>query len=177
MKTTRTTKSIVVAAVVLMAGATLALAHGGWDNGGYGRHMGGYYGGHMMGPGYGGPMMGPGYGGPMMGPGWGRGYRGGNGDISDEDRAKIDAARDKFYDETRALRRDIDDKAYDLNKEISKDDPDAKKVAELQKQLSKLESEFDQKAVQHRLEMRKLLPESFQGRGWGPYGRGGYCWR
>ena len=86
MKTTRTTKSIVAAAVVLIAGATFAFAHGGWDNDDYG------YGGHMMGPGYGGNYM--------MGPGWGRGYHHGYGNLSDEDRAKIDAARDKFYDET-----------------------------------------------------------------------------
>jgi zinc resistance-associated protein len=172
MKTSRTTKSIVIAAVVLMAGVTFAFAHGGWGNDDYG------YGGHMMGPGYGGQMMGPGYGGNyMMGPGWGRGYHRGNGDLSDEARAKIDAARDKFYDETRSLRRNIDDKAYELNKEMDKDNPDAGKVAELQKQLSKLQTEFDQKSVQYRLEMRKLLPEDFRGSGRGYYGRGGYCWQ
>jgi Spy/CpxP family protein refolding chaperone len=173
MKATRNTKSIVIAAVVLIAGATFAFAHGGWGNDDYG------YGGRMMGPGYGGNyMMGPGYGGNyMMGPGWGRGYHHGYGNLSDEDRAKIDAARDKFYDETRSLRRDIDDKAYDLNKEMDKDTPDANKVAELQKQLSKLQSEFDQKRVQHRLEMRKLLPENYQGSERGYYGRGGNCWQ
>jgi Spy/CpxP family protein refolding chaperone len=171
MKTTHTTKTIVIAAVVLMAGATFAFAHGGWGNNGYGNN------GHMMGPGYSGHMMGPGYGGHMMGPGGGRGYHRGDSGLSDEARAKIDAARDKFYDETRSLRRDIDDKAYDLNKEMDKENPDANKVAELQKQLSKLETEFDQKAVQHRLEMRKLLPEDAQGSGRGYYGRGGNCWQ
>jgi Spy/CpxP family protein refolding chaperone len=163
MKATRNTKSIVIAAVVLIAGATFAFAHGGWGNDDYG------YGGRMMGPGYGGNYM--------MGPGWGRGYHHGYGNLSDEDRAKIDAARDKFYDETRSLRRDIDDKAYDLNKEMDKDTPDANKVAELQKQLSKLRGEFDQKRVQHRLEMRKLLPENYQGSERGYYGRGGNCWQ
>jgi Spy/CpxP family protein refolding chaperone len=172
MKTTHTTKYIVIAAVVLIAGATLAFAHGGWGNDDYG------YGGRMMGPGYGGHMMGPGYGDNyMMGPGWGRGYHRGYGNLSDETRAKIDAARDKFYDETRSLRRDIDDKAYELNKEMDKDNPDTGKVAELQKQLSKLRGEFDQKRVQHRLEMRKLLPEEFQGSERGYYGRGGNCWQ
>jgi len=178
MKTTRTTKSIVIAAVVLIAGATLAFAHGGWDNDNYGngRHMGGNYGG-MMGPGYRGYMMGPGYGGHMMGPGWGRGYGPGYGNLTDEQAAKIDAARDKFYDETRSLRRDIDDKAYELGKEMDKENPDTNKVGELQKQLSKLRAEFDQKAVQHRLEMRKLLPEESRVQGRGYYGRGGYCWQ
>lgn len=87
----------------------------------------------------------------------------------------MDAARDKFFDETRSLRRDMDDKAYDLHKEMNNENPDAKKVAEIQKDLSKLQADFDQKAVRHRLEMRKLLPEKYQARGWG-YGRGGRCW-
>ncbi len=169
MKTTRTTKSIVIAAVVLIAGATFAFAHGGWDNDGYGygRHMHGYHGG----------MMGPGYGGHMMGPGWGRGYGPGRSNLSDEQVDKIEAARDKFYDETRSLRRDINDKAYDLGKEMDKENPDANKVADLQKQLSKLQADLDQKAVQHRLEMRKLLPEESRVQGRGYYGRGGYCWQ
>lgn len=173
MKTTNATKSIVIAAVVLIAGATLAFAHGGW---GYGDSD---YGGRMMGPGSGGNyMMGPGYGGHhMMGPGWGRGERRGYGNLSDETRSKIDAARDKFYEETRTLRRDIDDKAYELNKEMDKDNPDTAKVGELQKQLSKLQTQFDQKSVQYRLEMRKLLPDDYQRPPRGYYGRGGYCWQ
>jgi Spy/CpxP family protein refolding chaperone len=91
--------------------------------------------------------------------------------LTDEQRAKIDAAREKFFDETRSLRRDIDDQAYALRKEMTSDNPDSGKVAQLQKQLSKLEAEFDQKKVQHQLEMRKLWPEKFKdhawGRGWG----------
>jgi Spy/CpxP family protein refolding chaperone len=187
MKTTHTTRTIIIAAVVLLAGATFAFAHGGWGNDGYGYggRMGGYggymmgpgYGGRMMGPGYGGHMMGPGYRGDRMGPGWGRGNgRGyGYGNLTDEQRAKIDSAREKFFDETRTLRRELDEKGFELRQELNRENPDAKKAAELQKQLSKLQADFDQKAVQHRLEMRKLLPEAFQGRGY--YGRGGYCWQ
>jgi zinc resistance-associated protein len=156
MKTTRTTQSIVIAAVVLIAGATFAFAHGGWDGdeGGDGRQMRGN-------------MMGPGCQGRMMGQGQGQGYHHGYANLSDEDQAKIDAAREKFFDETRTLRRDIDDQTYALRKEMNSDNPDSGKAAQLQKQLSKLEAEFDQKAVQHRLEMRKLLPEKFRDRGWG----------
>jgi Spy/CpxP family protein refolding chaperone len=158
MKTTRTTQSIILAAVILIAGASIAFAHGGWGDGdGYGRHMGG----SMMGP------CGQGQGNPMMEPGQGRGRHGGFANLSDEDRAKIDAAREKFFDETRSLRRDMDDQAYALHKEMNSDTPDSGKVAQLQKQLSKLEAEFDQKRVQHQLEMRKLWPEKFKDRGWG----------
>lgn len=176
MKITRTSQSIIIAAVVLIAGATFAFAHGGWggdDYGyGYGRHMRG----NMMGPGCQGRMMGPGYGNNMMGPGQGRGHHHGYANLSDEERAKVDAAREKFFDETRSLRRDIDDQTYALRKEMNSDKPDSGKVAQLQKQLSSLQAEFDQKAVQHRLEMRKLLPEKFRGGGWG-YGCGYRCWQ
>jgi zinc resistance-associated protein len=165
MKTTRTTQSMIIAALFLIAGAGVAFAHGGWggDDCGCRRHRGGA----MMGPGCQGRMTGPGQGNAMMGPGQGRGFHGKHANLSDEDRAKIDAAREKFFDETRSLRRDMDDQAYALHKEMNRDDPDSGKVVQLQKQLSKLQAEFDQKRVQHRLEMRKLWPEKFRKRDWG----------
>lgn len=177
MRTKRTTKVLIITSAILLIGGTIAFAHGGWGYGGYGgRHMRGY-GGHMMGPGYGGPMMG-------YGPGWGK--RGaGYGNLSEEEAAKLDAAREKFYNDTKALRREIDNKQIDLRDEMVKDDADTEKVLKLQRALSKLQADYDLKAVQHRLEMRKLLPEGFQGRGFGPghgfgpgrgSGRGGYCW-
>ena len=169
MKTTRTTKTIILAAVILIAGTAVAFAHGGWagDDCCCGRHMGCA----MMGPGGQSQMMKPGHGDAGMGPGQGHGCRGGYAGLSDGDRAKIDTAREKFFDDTRSLRRDMDDQAYALHKEMNSDNPDSGKVAQLQKQLSKLEAEFDQKKVQHQLEMRKLWPEKFKdhawGRGWG----------
>jgi Spy/CpxP family protein refolding chaperone len=171
MKTMRTTQSIIFAAVILIAGATVAFAYGGWGGDDYccGRHMGG----SMMGPGCQGRMMGPGQGRAMMEPGHGRGFHRGYANLTDEQRAKIDAAREKFFDETRSLRRDIDDQAYALRKEMTSDNPDSGKAAQLQKQLSKLQAEFDQKRVQHQLEMRKLWPEKFRDRCWGcGYGHG-----
>ena len=169
MKTSRNTKSIVLAAIILIVGTTFAYAQGGgYDNDcGCGRHMGR----SMMGPGYGGQMMDRGDSGRMMGPNncrnmmgerWGRGHHHRYADLSDQDRAKIDTAREKFFDETRTLRRDIDDQAYALHKEMRKDNPDSAKVTQLQKQLSKLQDELDLKAVQHRLEMRKLWPKQVQ---------------
>jgi Spy/CpxP family protein refolding chaperone len=177
MKTKRTTKALIITSAILLIGGTIAFAHDGWGYGGYGgHHMRGYRG-HMMGPGYGGPMMG-------YGPGWGK--RGaGYGNLSDEEAAKLDAAREKFYNETKELRREINNKQVDLRDEMVKDEADTGKVLKLQRELSKLQADFDQKAVQHRLEMRKLFPEGFQGRGFGPghgsgpgrgFGRGGYCW-
>lgn len=156
-----------LAALLILGIATVAFAHGGWG-----------YGGHMMGPGYG-HMMGPGYGGHMMG--WDsddgpyrRGY-GAWGNLSEEDAAKLDASREKFYKDTRGLRDQIEDKEVALNDEMRKDNPDQGKIFKLQKEISALQSDFDQKAVAHQLEVRKLLPDNYRGSGYG-YGRG-YCWQ
>ena len=179
MNTKLVKKTLVISSIVLIAGAAVAFAHGG----GYGRHFGGY-GGHMMGYG-GGRMMddGPGHmmgwgGGPhMRGYGMGGGYGAG---LSEEDTARIDAARERFFEQTASLRGQMDEKRLALSNEMVKDEPDSAKAAELQNELSKLESEFDQKALAHRLEMRKLLPEKARGQGFG-YGRGngygGACWQ
>lgn len=157
-----------VAAIVLTVGvAALAFAHDGYGPG---------WGGHMMGRG----MMGydGGYGGMMGdGPGYGhmRGYYGPNrdGNLSQEDAARLEQSREKFFESTRELRNSVRDKQFALNDELQKADPDRAKVADLQKQLSQLESEFDQKALDHQLELRKDFPKNTFSRG---YGRGGNCW-
>ena len=149
--------------------------------------MAGYgYGGHMMGYGMGRGMMGygPGYGmGPGMmgyGPGyWGEG-RGYAANLTEEQQAKLDDAREKFLEETDVLREQIQEKRFALGNEMRKENPDSGKVINLQKEISKLEGQIDQKAVQHQLEVRKLLPENARsgyGRGYGRGYGGGYCWQ
>ena len=169
-------KSIFLGAVLLIATAAIAFAHGSGGYGGYGMGPGmmgyGGYGGYGMGPG----MMGyGGYGGHMMGPGsWSdRGY---NANLSDEQRDKLDAAREAFFNDTRQLRDQIQEKRYSLNNELNKENPDTSKVTELQKELSKLDSEFDQKSIAYQLEVRKILPENDLRAGFGAGFRNGYCW-
>jgi zinc resistance-associated protein len=164
-----------LAAVLTLAIATLAFAHGGW---GYESHMGGY-GNHMMGPGYdGGHMMGRGYGGDHM-----MNYdcdhdrymhwREAWNNLSDADAAKLEAFQEKFYKDTHELRDKIDEKEFALRKELNKSNPNQHNVLALQKELSSLHSDFDQKALAHQLEVRKLLPEDYRGSG---YGHGpAYC--
>lgn len=166
MKSKHATKTIMITVAIIFIGGTIAFAHGGWDYGGYGNHRGGF-GGHMMGPGnWGGPMMGYGH-------GWGKGY--GPEGLSEEQAAKLEEVRERFYYDTKELRRKINDLRIDLRDEMAKDDPDSGKLANIQKALSKSQADFDQKALAHHLEMRKLAPEGFRGRG---YGRGGgNCWR
>jgi len=184
----RLKKSIFLGAVLLIATAAIAFAHGGDGYGGYGMGPGmmgyGGYGGYGMGPGmmgyggYGGYGMGPGmmgYGGHMMGPGsWtDRGY---NANLSDEQHEKLDAAREAFFKDTSQLRDQIQEKRYSLNNELNKETPDTAKVTQLQKELSKLDSEFDQKSIAYQLEVRKIVPEKDLRSGFGPGFRGGYCW-
>jgi Spy/CpxP family protein refolding chaperone len=130
-----------------MAGTTMAFAHGRWDN----RGATGY--------------------GPEDCPGLRGGYA---SDLTDEQKAAITAARDKFRDDTASLRTQIRDKRDDLRDAINAETPDKEQIMEIQKELSDLESEFDQLAVQHRLEMRGLLPDDFEGRGFGKRGGRGF---
>ena len=158
MKTTRTTKTILIAAVILLTSGAIAFAHGPY---GAKRHMGGYDG-HMMG-------YGPGW-------GWQRGFEG----LSEKEANEIEVAREQFYNDTKELRGKIDEKVIGLRNEMAKDNPDGGKVAELQKALSDLKADFDQKAVAHQLKMRKILPKSAHGRGYGRgggRGYGGHCWQ
>lgn len=167
MKTKRTTKTTLVVAVILLASGAIAFAHGEY---GSKRGMGGYDGYHM----------GHGYGGPMMGNGPGRGYRHGFSGLTEKEAADLEAAREQFHNDTRDLRGKIDEKAIALRNEMAKDDPDSAKVADLQKALSELRADFDQKAVAHQLKVRKIVPKSSVDRGYGRgggRGYGGYCWR
>jgi zinc resistance-associated protein len=148
--------------MVLVIAAVLAIAvtsFAGWGRG----HMD--YG-YPMGPGYGmhrGWMDGPrGYG--------GQGYR---GDLSDEDIAKLDQERQAYFEATLDLRENLYQKELELRSELAKADPDAKKAAGLQKEISSLESQLDQKRLEHRIKMRNDFPRfGAGGYGYGPRGRG-----
>jgi len=122
--------------------------------------------------------------------GWGRGgggYCGGQGygynqrgyapqsyqnNFSDEEIAKFSEQRQVFFEETGELRQTIYQKELELNAEMAKQEPDAKKAVALQKEISDLQSQLDQKRVEHRIKMQKENPEFFSGRGYG-YGSGG----
>jgi Spy/CpxP family protein refolding chaperone len=155
-----TRKTVIIGTILLLTGASIALAQGG-------DYRGGGYGGHMRGAG----MMGNGpEDGMGMGAGWMHGGPGAN--LTEEQRATLDASREKFHSETQGLRDQIRDKGRALSDEMDKAKPDEGKVSSLQKELSKLEGDFNQKAILHRLEVRKLLPDDAR------TGAGrGYCWR
>lgn len=131
-------------------------------------HAWGRGGGYGMGPGYGNCPRG-GFGGPGMA-----------GDLTDEQIATLQKERGVFLENTRELRERRYQKELELKAEMAKQNPDAKKAAELQKEVSGLENELDQKRLEQMLKMKKDYPEIYGkgfggafGRGMGPaYGKG-----
>ena len=75
-------------------------------------------------------------------------------------------------------------KELELRSELYKENPDVPKAKVLQKEISKLESELDQKRIDHMIKIRKLNPNAARGCMMGGYHMGyGYdspadsCWR
>jgi Spy/CpxP family protein refolding chaperone len=164
---------IAAMAMVMFSANAFADSGGGWGR----NHMGGGY--HMS-EGY--HMGGSGYGDSESGR-YGRGGRGW-GNLSEEDTKKVEKDREAFFKDTQDLRQSIYQTRLEMRAEMAKKDPDTNKLADLQKGLSGFEADFAQKRLNHRLEMKKLLPDNYQagagmGRGRG-YGRGpgsgGGCW-
>ena len=154
---TRLITGIAILAIVGFTG--FAFAHGGFGSRGWGdRHMG--YGDHM------------GYG-PHMG------YYGTErySNLSDSDIKKIEKAKEDFFKSTEKTREALYENRLELRNELSKTNPDTGKLKTIQKKISKLEAELDQKSLEFRVQANKIAPNArggFAGRG-GP-GRGGYCW-
>ncbi len=116
--------------------------------------------------------MGYGHHGPMHhgwghhGPGWQRGGDWGPdsmGNLSDDEITALQKERNAFLEATQDLRQGIYQKNLELRSELAKKDPDAKKAAKLQKEISKREADFDQKRLTHQMKMRKINPKAGRG--------------
>ncbi len=149
---------IAVASVAVIGFAINAFAHGGMGwGGGWGHHGQGW---HQRGD------YGPGY----------------DNQMSKEQYKQFEQKREAFFKETVDLRADLDGKKRELQNELAKDEPDASKASGLQKEISELQAQLDQKRIDHMVEMRTLAPNAGRGymrggpmMGYGPRG-GGYCW-
>ena len=141
MKKGNLIKGMMIVAVVSMVGLG-ATAYADWDRG-YGRH------------GWGMEDRGMGYG-PGSGD-CGRGYR---SDLSEEELAKLDEERSAFFENTKSLKRNMYQKRLELRSELAKENPDAGKASSLQKEISDLGSQFDQKRLDHMLRMKKIHPDA-----------------
>ena len=167
MNFSKTGKIFIVLAIVAVLGIAVT-SFAGWGRGhwGYGQHMG------------------PGYG---MHRGWddsprGYGSQGYQSDLSEEDIARLDKERRTFFEATSEFREELYQKELELRSELAKPEPDAKKAAGLQKDISNLEGQLDQKRLDQQIKMRKDFPRlGYSGQGYGPrgmgrgmYGGGGY---
>jgi zinc resistance-associated protein len=151
--------------VLVGAVAVPVMAWGpGW---GWGHHMMGYWG---------------------NGPGYGRDYY---GNLTSDQRSRLDTLDRKFYDETRDLRDQIRTKSGELDATLNSATPDLEKAKALQNEITDLRAKLDEKRLGYELEARKAVPDQRFGYGYGygggyghmmgPYGRGmgygpGYCW-
>lgn len=147
----RNTRSFAMLAILAVVGfSTIAAA--AWDGGS----------GHMMGP--------------MMGSGWnhGNGYY---GDLTAEQISKLDQRRLEFFKATEGLRRQLYEKEVVLQAELTKENPDNGKAAQLQSEVSKLRSDLDQKRLEFEIQAKKIAPNFNRGHmGYGPYGGGNCMW-
>ena len=73
----------------------------------------------------------------------------------------------KFFNETELLRDKLWSKSNELNTLLSETNPDAAKVAGLQKDISDLRAKLDEKAINHETEARKIAPDNWFGNGYG----------
>lgn len=152
-------KLITVVGILVLVGA-VAIPVMAWGPGwGWGHHMMGYWG------------SGPEYG------------RGDYGNLTAEQRSKLDTLERKFYEETRDLRDQIWTKSSDLDAVVNSPNPDLEKAKGLQGEISELRANLDEKSLNYELEARKIAPDQQLGydRHMGTYGRmmgsgRGYCW-
>ena len=126
-------------------------------------------------------FAGRGKGGWDRGPGTGRGYM--MEELTDEQIKAMQTERKAFWKDTESLRRNLNVKELELRTELARENPDAKKALALQKEISGIESDLDQKRIEHVLKMQKISPYAGRGymkgrggrMGYGPgSGRGGY---
>jgi hypothetical protein len=154
---------IVLTIAVAIGTGTYAFGHMSSGYGQYGRM-------------HGGPGMYQGYSGEM-----GYGYR---SNLEDEDIKALEKERSAYLKATGSIRQNLYSKELELRSELYKENPDADKAGTLQKEISGLESELDQKRLDHMIKMRKLSPNDGRGFMMGGYHMGygsdspeDSCWR
>ena len=111
-------------------------------------------------------------GGAGMGPGSGMG--GGGANLTDDQIKQMQSEQNAFQAATADIRLQLNEKRQALHTELAKQTPDAATAQALQKEISDLQAQFDQKRLTHILEMKKIDPNFMEGRGMGqgPFRRG-----
>jgi len=103
--------------------------------------------------------------------------------MSGEDYARLERQREAFFAETEGIRSQLIERERALQDELSGEAPDAARASGLQREISDLRAQLDQKRTEHMVELRKQFPDADRGvmrggpmAGYEPRG-GGYCWR
>ena len=117
------------------------------------------------------------------GPGYGREYSYSN--LSPEQKEKLQAQEQKFYEDTAELRKELSQKSLELRGLWKDPKADPEKIRAKQKELFELHRRIQERALEHRLAIRELLPEegigqgtwgSGYGMGYGPHHGRGHMW-
>ncbi len=157
MKKTITKKTILLISIILAVGfiATQVFAHMGGYNMGNGYHMGNGY--NMM-----------------SGPHMGYGHMWNN--LSAEDQKKMQDQMDTYFEATKDIRLQINQKQLELNTEALKTKQDPAVIDRLEQELFDLSAQLDKERFNHMKKMRTLFSgtdsRNFTGMG---YGYGGGC--
>jgi Spy/CpxP family protein refolding chaperone len=107
------------------------------------------------------------YAGMGNGPGnSGMGATGAN--LTDDQIKRMESERNAFQTATQGNRQQLNEKRQALNAELAKQAPDAATCSAIQKDISDLQAQFEQKRLTHILEMKKIDPNFAEGRGMGP---------
>jgi zinc resistance-associated protein len=98
---------------------------------------------------------GRGGGGRGAGPGWQDDTYGLN--LAQDQSTKLNSLRQSFWKDTVAFNTRIDQKQLELNSLLLEPNPDSQKVVKLQKEISELQTQFNDKRINYQLESRKIL--------------------
>lgn len=93
-----------------------------------------------------------------------------NPNLTPEQREQLDAERKAFFESTRKARQDLRAKRLALRAEIAKSELDIDAAKGLQKEISRMQADLDQKRLDHLVTVRKIDPDA--GRGFFGEGRG-----
>ena len=96
-----------------------------------------------------------------------RGMGAASANLTDDQIKQMETERNAFQTATQGIHQQFKEKRLALQTELTKQAPDAATCAALQKEVSDLQSQFDQKRLTHILEMKKIDPNFNEGRGMG----------
>ena len=78
--------------------------------------------------------------------------------LTKEQIQKIHEQRKAFFNETEDLRQQLYEKETDLKSVLAKKEPDVEKAKAIQKEISDLKSQLEQKKIDHYIKIKKINP-------------------